>query len=162
MDLAKPIRDPGTLAYQPPPMPPLAIEWQAFLTNCPWDWFLTITFRDMVPMHRQESVMHAVGKTIMASHQIRLLYLVSEAHSSQTLHLHGLHRSAVGPKHLKFEQKLLWHTLFDAFGRSKVEIPRGRTAIAGYVTKYCLKSGGYYEIFGPSPGIGGVYGDRQR
>lgn len=152
MDLAKPITDPGLKPHVASPETPLGIEWLAWLSSYAWDWFLTITFRDLVPMHRQESVLHAVGETLRHSHVIDRLFLISEAHKSQTLHLHGLYASGALPFVKPFQQSDIWRVLYDRFGRSKVEVPRGTAEVARYVTKYCLKDGGYYELFSESRG----------
>ena len=157
MDLARAIRDPGLVATKRAEVlvDPLSIEWVSWLSAYPWHYFLTITFRDMVPMRRQESVLHAVGETLCASHALDRLFLVSEAHQSQTLHLHGLYRCGTEREDIrKYQMGDVWRVLFTIFGRSKVEAPRSKDHVAAYCTKYCLKSGGYYELFGPSTGLG--------
>jgi len=137
----------------------LQIEWVAWLSAYPWEYFLTITFRDLVPMHRQESVMHAVGQSIVKGFDTDRLFLVSEAHSSQTLHLHGLFKARAHDSRFdRVLKALLWEHLFKVFGRSKVEKPRRATDVASYATKYCLKSGGYYQIWGPSGRRGELHG----
>lgn len=154
MDLAKQISDPGPKPHTPSPETPLGIEWLSWLSGYPWDWFLTITFRDMIPMRRQESVLHAVGETLCHSHVVDRLFLISEAHKSQTLHLHGLYASGAADFVKPLQKSDVWRVLYDRFGRSKVENPRVATDVSRYVTKYCLKDGGYYEVWGPSMGRG--------
>lgn len=147
MDYTKPIGDPGPKAWVPPPDSPLATEWLAWLSNYPWDWFLTVTFRDMVPMRRQESVLHAVGETLRHSHIVKRLFLISEATKAQALHLHGLYASSAEDFVKPYQKLDIRRVLLERFGRNKVEVPRGFADVSRYVTKYCLKDGGYYEVW---------------
>jgi len=148
------IKDPGQLRKTANPPSALEIEWVAWLAAYPWHYFLTVTFRDLVPMHRQESVLHAVGQTLVHNFVTDRLFLVSEAHKSQTLHLHGLYRIATEREDIrKYAMGAIWKVLFDKFGRSKVEYPRDEIDVAEYATKYCLKTGGYYQDWGPSAGL---------
>jgi len=131
----------------------LKLEWANWLASQPWDYFLTVTFRDQVPERRQESVVHAVGETLTSSHALDCLFLAAEPHLSQNTHLHGLYKAATDRQDILANQKNdVWRVLFNKFGRSKVEVPRGPAHVARYVSKYVVKSSGYYELWGPSRG----------
>jgi hypothetical protein len=121
-------------------------EW---LGSLPWDFFLTITFREPCPMRRQESVTHAVGQTLKARYEpIEMLALFAEPHLSQNLHLHGLVKLSTGRDDiLGYCRKDMQSFLTDKFGRSQAAFPRGRNAVSHYVAKYCVKTNGYYEIW---------------
>ena len=121
-------------------------EW---LGSLPWNFFLTITFREPCPMRRQESVTHAVGQTLKARYEpIEMLALFAEPHLSQNLHLHGLVKMGTDREDiLGYCRKDMQSFLSDKFGRSQAAFPRGRNAVSNYVAKYCVKSNGYYEIW---------------
>ena len=120
-------------------------EW---LASLPWDLFLTITFRDPVPMRRQESVTHAVGQSLKARYEtIDVLGLFAEPHLSQNLHLHGLVKIDGREDLLNFCRQDMQRYLGEKFGRSQAAFPRGRGAVTAYVAKYCTKANGYYELF---------------
>jgi len=122
-------------------------EYGAWLGTLEWDWFLTITFREPVPGHRQESVTHAVGNYLKKRWEPTLLFLCAEPHLSTTMHLHGLYKSS-REDFVKPNEKLdVWSHLFDRFGRSQVAEPRGQGAVTKYVAKYCVKTQGYWEIW---------------
>ena len=122
-----------------------------WLGALPWDFFLTVTFREPVPMRRQETVTHAVGKSIKAYYErIECLALFAEPHLSRNLHLHGLVKMAPLPSPklvLDHVRQSMGPWLSDKFGFSKVEVPRGHGAVSKYVAKYCVKADGYYEFF---------------
>lgn len=119
-----------------------------FLASLPCDFFLTVTFREPVPMRRQESVTHAVGQTLKARYEtVDLLVLFAEPHLSQNLHLHGLVHLSATEGILARARRDMQSYLGEQFGRSQVEIPRGRAAVSKYVAKYCVKTDGYYEIW---------------
>jgi len=120
-------------------------EW---LETFPWDFFLTITFREPVPMRRQESVTHAVGQSIKARYEtVDMLALFAEPHLSRTLHLHGLVKFLGGGGVLNHVRESLQGYLTDRFGWSRAEFPRGHEAVSKYVAKYCVKTTGYYELW---------------
>jgi len=121
-------------------------EW---LGSLPWDFFLTVTFREPCPMRRQETVTHAVGQTIKARYEpVERLALFAEPHLSQNLHLHGLVKmSDFGEEILGHCRRDMQSYLSDKFGRSQAAFPRGRNAVANYVAKYCVKTNGYYEFW---------------
>lgn len=139
----------------------LRLAWSEWLTQEDWDWFLTITFREPVPMCRQESVVHAAGMTIRAClweprFDHSRLFLAAEPHQSYALHLHGLYKRNAKPWnmsvetyswHGKFHKRQLWEKLHETFGRSRVSTPRGVDAVSKYVSKYCVKAGGYYQMW---------------
>jgi len=121
-----------------------------WLGSLPWDFFLTITFREPVPMRRQEAVTHAVGQSIKARYEtVDMLALFAEPHKSQSLHLHGLvHLVDQGlPQLHSYCRRDMQSYLRDKFGFSTAEFPRGRRAVSSYVAKYCVKTNGYYELF---------------
>jgi len=120
-------------------------EW---LGTLPWDFFLTVTFREPVPMRRQESVTHAVGQTIKARYETAaLVALFAEPHMSQNLHLHGLVKIEGREDLLNFCRQDMQRFLTEKFGRSQAAFPRGAGAVTKYVAKYCIKADGYYEFF---------------
>jgi len=144
-NLRQPILSAGDLAL----LDDLRPVYADFLASLPWDFFLTTTFRDGVPMRRQESVTHAVGQSIKAYFEnVDRLALFAEPHLSQNLHLHGLVSLSEGHPIVKSATKdSLQARLTDSFGWSKVEIPRGHQAVSKYVAKYCVKTDGYYELW---------------
>jgi len=126
---------------------PLKEAYGDWLGTLPWDFFLTITFREPCPMRRQESVTHAVGQTIKARYEtVSNLALFAEPHLSQNLHLHGLVKFA-GDRDHEYGRQDLQRYLSEKFGRSQAAYPRGRGAVSKYVSKYCVKVDGYYEFF---------------
>lgn len=119
-----------------------------WLASLPWDFFLTVTFREPVPMRRQESVTHAVGQTLKARYEtIDVLGLFAEPHLSQNLHLHGLVKIDAREDLLNFCRQDMQRYLGEKFGRSQAAFPRGRGAVAAYVAKYCVKRDGYFELW---------------
>ena len=128
-------------------------EW---LASLPWDLFLTVTFRDQVPMRRQETVVHAVGQSIKSRFEtLDRLALFAEPHRSTTtgeplqhnLHLHGLVDVGESEGVLNHVRVAMQAYLSDKFGRSQAAFPRGRSAVSKYVAKYCVKTDGYYELW---------------
>jgi len=121
-----------------------------WLGSMPWDFFLTITFREPVPMRRQESVTHAVGQSINARYEtVDMLALFAEPHMSQNLHLHGLvhlRESTIHGIH-DLARRDMQQYLREKFGFSQAAFPRGRQAVSKYVAKYCVKADGYYELW---------------
>ena len=114
----------------------------------PQDYFLTVTFREPVPMRRQESVTHFVGQTITARYQtVDRLALFAEPHLSHNLHLHGLVKLGASEEILEHARRDMQGYLTDKFGRSQAAYPRGRGAVTAYVAKYCVKADGYYELW---------------
>ena len=123
-------------------------EYGAWLASFPWDYFLTVTFREPVPMRRQESVTHAVGQSIKARYEtVKMLGLFAEPHLSQNLHLHGLVHLGASEEIVARARKDMQAYLTDKFGRSAAAFPRGRGSVTKYVAKYCVKEDGYYEIW---------------
>lgn len=121
-----------------------------WLASLPWSFFLTVTFREPVPMRRQESVTHSVGQSIKAHYgTVDCLALFAEPHQSHNLHLHGLaHIVDQGVAGLdQYCRRDMQGYLSDKFGRSRVEFPRGHESVAKYVAKYCVKTDGYYELW---------------
>jgi len=122
--------------------------YAAWLATFPWDFFLTITFREPVPMRRQESVTHAVGQSIKSRYEtVDMLALFAEPHLSQNLHLHGLMAVGASEGIINHVRIGLEGYLTDRFGRSQVAYPRGAGAVTKYVAKYCVKTDGYYELW---------------
>ena len=120
-----------------------------WLASLPWDFFLTVTFREPVPMRRQETVTHAVGQSIKAKYEdVERLALFAEPHLSYNLHLHGLvqmdGRSEIM---MRMCRSHMQGWLSDRFGRSQAAFPRGHGAVSAYVAKYCVKADGYYELW---------------
>jgi len=128
--------------------PAIRMDYAAWLESLPWDLFLTVTFRDPVPMRRQESVTHAVGQTIKSRYgTVDRLALFAEPHRSMNLHLHGLVKFGGREDLLDYARQDLQGYLSDKFGRSQAAYPRGSAAVSKYVAKYCVKTDGYYEIW---------------
>jgi len=127
-------------------------DYGAWLGSMPWDYFLTVTFREPCPSWRQETVTHAVGNSLkrFVDQDFDRLFLGAEPHVSTTMHLHGLlklaGREQMAPL-LKAYGSIIWQRLFDLYGRSKVEIPRGQASVASYCAKYCTKNLAYYEMW---------------
>jgi len=120
-------------------------DWLATLS---WDYFLTITFRDQVPMRRQESVTHAVGQSIKSRYEtVDRLALFAEPHKSSNLHLHGLVHLGASQDVVDRARRDMQSYLRDKFGFSEAAFPRGHGAVTRYVAKYCVKTNGYYEIW---------------
>jgi len=99
-------------------------------------------------MRRQETVTHAVGKSIKARYEtVDMLVLFAEPHLSQNLHLHGLVHLNGSEGVVQNARGDMQRYLSEKFGFSRAEIPRGRGAVSKYVAKYCVKTDGYYEFF---------------
>jgi len=119
-----------------------------WLASLPWDYFLTITFRDPVPMRRQESVTHAVGQSIKSRYEtVDRLALFAEPHKSKNLHLHGLVHLGASEEIIGRARRDMQSYLRDKFGFSEAAFPRGHQAVSKYVAKYCVKANGYYELW---------------
>jgi len=134
----------------------LRLEWANFLSEQPWDFFLTVTFKDPLPLDRAEKVMHSVYKTLHRRCKPAMVFLGAEPHVSRLIHLHGLYKGCGGPQgrcaglgrpHGIEDPSDVWLPLFEIFGRSKVEIPRGKDAITRYVSKYCVKWCEIYNLY---------------
>lgn len=125
----------------------LKTSWIAWLATFPWDWFITATFRTPVPRHRQETVLNAVAQSLIIRYEPSHLFLAAEPHLSYAVHLHGLFESSSPSKLKGYERYSLWARLFRLYGRAKVEPPRGSDAVVTYITKYCVKDGGYYQVW---------------
>ncbi len=128
----------------------LTFTW---LESQPWHYFLTITFREPLTAHRADSTLNAIGKQLCARHWPERVFLGAETHLSQAIHFHGLYRECA-PR-ARFPDWLwcqmatdIWGTLFNTYGRSKVELVRGQGDVAKYVSKYCTKELGSYGIYG--------------
>ena len=99
-------------------------------------------------MSRQESVTHAVGQCLKSRYEpIERLALFAEPHLSKTLHLHGLVNLTLREDLLDNCRRDMQSYLSEKFGRSQAAFPRGRNAVSLYVSKYCVKAGGYYEFW---------------
>jgi len=134
-------------------MDALKEEWGAWLGTMQWDWFLTITFRKPVPFLRQEPVVHAAGNVLAATYVTERIFLAAEPHLSYDTHLHGLFKSGIDREDVKgFQRKAIWQTLYEMFGRTDVSVPLDQGDVANYVSKYCVKGSGYYELWGASDG----------
>jgi len=122
--------------------------WAEWLADRPIDYFATVTFRDQPPMVRQESVTHAVGQSLVARYEtLTFLGLFAEPHKSGNLHLHGLVEMNASEEIIDRARRDMQSYLNEKFGRSQVAFPRGKNAVSKYVAKYCVKTGGYYEIW---------------
>jgi len=131
----------------------LRLAWASWLESQPWDYFLTITFREPLPGHRADSTLNAIGKQLCATYRPEMVFLGAETHLSQAMHFHGLYKERAPPRprpdwFWRLQAKALWQTLFETYGRSKVERVRGQGAVAKYVSKYCTKELGSYGIYG--------------
>jgi len=132
----------------------LRLAWQDMLQTLPWDYFLTITFSEPLPVHRAETVMNSVYKTLRAAYSPWTVFLGAEPHVSRLMHLHGLYRSSVGRYSPGGRGAMViesasdvWRPLFKTFGRSKVEIPRDAAHVSRYVSKYCVKNCEIYNLY---------------
>ena len=122
--------------------------WGEWLLTMPWDYFLTVTFREPLPPHRQEGVLHSLEATVKRVFKPVGLFLGTEPHISRNVHIHGLVRSAALPAFQGVERQDMWRYLFDKFGRSQVLPVRGTgKGAAYYVTKYCTKGNSAYSIY---------------
>jgi len=99
-------------------------------------------------MHRQESVTHAVGQSIMAHYEtVDRLALFAEPHLSRNLHLHGLVHLGASEEIVGRARRDMQQYLSEKFGWSRAEYPKGVAAVSKYVAKYCVKTDGYYELW---------------
>jgi len=117
---------------------------QQWLSAWEWDYFLTVTFRDSVPMDRASSVLNAVARTASQLTPERL-FLVSETHVSGALHMHGLFKT--GTKNRSAVRQRLWRGLFNTYGRSDVQPVAYQEAVSKYVSKYVTKNMQEWGIF---------------
>ena len=107
-----------------------------WLATFPWEYFITVTFREPRQPHHALSTVREVGKLIRR-HASGSLFLGTELHHSRTLHVHGLLETAGRPN--EFLASVLWRQLFDRFGRSQVRPVLSREAVSNYVSKYVTK-----------------------
>lgn len=128
--------------------------WSDWLSTQDWDWFLTVTFREPLPAHRQEGAVNAVGALLRRSFMPERLFLGAEPHLSTSMHLHGLYKSSGNDLVKRFEPTAMWRALYKTFGRSRIESPRGALAVNTYVAKYCVKDQGYHQMWGPEDKLG--------
>lgn len=122
----------------------LRLEWASFLNAQEWDYFLTITFREPLPQYRAERVLDSVYGALKRF-KPSMVFLAAEAHVSQLAHFHGLFKGSTPLPELRASE--LWQRLYDLFGRSKVEIPRSKSDVADYVSKYCVKRTEIYNLY---------------
>jgi len=125
--------------------------WAEFLGSMPWDYFLTVTFREELPLHRAESVLNSIEQTLVRWHNPAMLFLGMELHVSRFLHLHGLYRAKrrfPASDYMALDStRDLWRSIFKVYGRSKVELIRSRADASMYVSKYCVKATEAYRIW---------------
>jgi len=59
--------------------------WANWLAGMEWDYFLTVTFREPLPRHRGESVLHSLAMTLRKRFQPQAFFLGTEPHLSMNL-----------------------------------------------------------------------------
>lgn len=119
--------------------------WSEYLISQPWDYFLTITFREPVARHRALATLYFCDRTLRRL-KPRSVFLGAEEHLSTYLHIHGLFRCGTIPG-LENPASEIFQSLFERYGRSKVEIPRSQADVATYVTKYATKNLAEYSFY---------------
>jgi len=127
--------------------------WAEYLGSLPWDYFLTVTFREPLPPHRGEAVLNSIERTLVSWQNPAMLFLGMELHVSRFLHLHGLYLTQRRWPNLGYMPEdstvSIWKALFKVFGRTRVELIRSPAEAAMYVSKYCVKDLEAYRIWYP-------------
>jgi len=115
--------------------PDLRLEWGNWLQTYPWDYFITVTCREPLPVHRSDSVLNAIGKQLCSRFKPEMVFLGAESHISRLTHFHGLYkcteRVGADPEPswlMRMRATEIWEILFETYGRSKVEKIRGPKA----------------------------------
>ena len=132
-------------------MPFVRQQYSDWLQSYNWDYFLTVTFRKprFDAYYALKDVWHCLQDQNAA-----VAFLVAEPHRyAHNLHIHGLASSKAGWDPAMTLPWETWGSLFKRFGRSKVEPVNEPGAVAGYCTKYVMKSQGinmadHYQAFG--------------
>ena len=125
----------------------LKAAWGAWLTEQEWDAFITVTFRSPRKAAHALSTLNGIQRVIERTEHPDGLFLGTEPHLSNSIHVHGLIRWMEQPYVTKQTlQRITWRNLFKAFGRSQVAVPRIIGGVAGYVSKYVLKYDGEYLV----------------
>lgn len=138
--------------------PDLRLNWAQWLETFRWDYFLTVTLRDPLPAYRGESTLNSIGRQLCKRHKPELLFVGAERHLSLNMHFHGLYLSTYAgherdaewqrEMYLKIESTEIWQTLFNTYGRSRVDVVRSAKDVSKYVSKYCVKELDCYAMFG--------------
>ncbi len=133
---------------------PLVEAWSSFLGRWPWDWFCTLTFRDLVHPESADKRFR-----LFVSQMNRRLYgarwwkhaqgvrwvRASEPQRREVLHYHAL----LGGGGLASLRRLSWMDAWNEIaGFARIEPPLSGNAVRGYCAKYVVK-GGEIDIGGP-------------
>ena len=135
-------------------MPPLVDAWVNFLNRWQWDWFCTLTFRDLV--HPEAAAKRflvftaKINRNLYGSRWWKHGKGVSwaralERQRREAPHFHAL----LGGAGLSELRRLSWmDTWQDLAGFARIEQPRSLEAVQRYCTKYVVK-GGEIDLGGP-------------
>lgn len=122
--------------------PELQQEMREWLTKLPWNVFLTVTYRDARRAWHAQSCLNSIHKKL-SQFAPQTLFLGTEEHKNQSLHVHGIMQTSTIAPPLRF----VWRALFDAYGRSKVELIKDRGKVIWYCSKYVTKNLGEWNIW---------------
>jgi len=119
-----------------------------------WDWFVTITFRDLpgvslptAEMRRRE-VLEFMADLEHAAEQVGWLVAEEFGELGGRFHCHGLVAGVAA-----LSRKDWWRVAFERFGRSRIEPVRLQRAAAFYAAKYQTKQLGTLHLGGILAGV---------
>ena len=112
-------------------------DYSGYLQGFKWDAMLTVTFRKprKDPIYNRQQIWNSEISSFA-----KRAFLISEPHTTGFLHYHGLVKfvsGAGGPKHMC---NWLETNLTNRFGWSAVSPIRNMQEVAGYCSKYVVKS----------------------
>jgi len=122
----------------------LRLAWSNYLQSQTWDYFVTVTFREPLPLYRAERVQDSIYGTLKRFAPNRV-FLGAEPHVSQLMHFHGLYKCGVELPAVRADE-IFWR-LFNVFGRSTVELIKSTADVADYCAKYCVKACEIYNLY---------------
>ncbi|MBA7709764.1 hypothetical protein ES703_118689 [subsurface metagenome] len=124
-----------------------------YLQSLTWDYFATVTFRTprRDPIRAGNSVWGVVHKA-----GVQRAFLAVEPHETGDLHIHGLlkmpdemfDRQDYARSDLRAGRAYdLWRSVFNVFGRSKVEMVHSPYDVSQYCSKYVVKETKHQDCY---------------
>lgn len=135
----------------------LTEAWGRFLADYPWDWFLTLTFRDPPGTFRAHRMFARFARDIEKAANVRIGWFRADEYGSAAGHLH-LHALMLNTGHLS---RIAWMQEWDRRAGFARILPFDPTrGAAFYCSKYIAKQLGEYDFSenldafkGPRPAV---------
>jgi len=110
----------------------LALEYADYLSNLPWDYYSTVTFRE-----RRSNALYWADRVwqVFERFEAYRVFLAVEKNRLNGIHCHLL--SAHVPS--GWHESSLWKYCFKAFGRTQIESITSPLAVSRYCAKYVVK-----------------------